>query len=385
MNKWPKYKKEDLKLINQVILSGKVNYWTGKYCKIFEKDFSRKFGLKYSLTMANGSLALDAIVNILNFSSRDEVIVTPRSYISTASCLQSTKAKIKFVDVDINSQNITLKEIKKKINKNTKAIICTHLAGFPCDILPIKNFIKNKKIFLIEDCSQAHGAKISHRYVGSFGDFAVWSFCNDKIISTLGEGGMVACKSYKFMKKLWAYRDCGKNFDKIKKYKKNFFFKWLHDFKGTNLRMTEVQAVSGIQQLKRLEISVKKRNSNCHYIWNKIDQRKKIITATNVQKKFFHSGYRCYIFAKNKKIRDRIIIRLNKYGINANQGSCPEIYKEIRFSSNESNFRNLENAKILGNTALALPCHNLLSKKNLDFILEIINQEVRLILNGDKK
>ncbi len=368
---WPKYSKTEINLVKKIIETGKVNYWTGKYCRLFENSFKKKFGLKYALTVANGSLALDAAINSLSLKKNDEVLVTPRSYISTASCIQKTEAKIKFVDVDLNTQNIDLNELKKKINNKTKLIICVHLAGWPCDVAKIKKLIGKRKIFIIEDCSQAHGSKINNKYVGNEGDISVWSFCNDKIMSTLGEGGMIACKSTKIYKKIWSLRDCGKNIDKIINKPNNYLFKWIHDYEGTNLRMTEIQAAVGIQQLKLLDITVKKRNSNLKFIW------KNIINNENIYSPLFpsnihHAGYRCYLFAKNLKIRNKFIEFLNKSGIDANQGSCPEIYREKRFSKIKK-FNTLKNAKKLGETSISLPCHNLITKNQLNLIMKKIN------------
>ena len=371
---WPKYSVEEQKEVSKIIRSGKVNYWTGNNCTNFEINFKKKFNLNYTITVANGSVALDAAISVLNLKSNDEVLVTSRSYVSTASCIQNTFAKIKFVDIDLNSQNISYHDLIKKINKNTKVIICTHLAGWPCNINEIKKAIGKRKIYLIEDCSQAHGAKINNKFVGSFGDISVWSFCNDKIISTLGEGGMIACKNKEIWKKLWAYKDCGKNYDKIFKKRKNNLFNWVHDYRGTNLRMTEVQAAVGSIQLKNLDEMTKKRNFNCKYIWKKIISND-FIKVPVINDKIFHVGYRCYIFAKNLKIRNDLIVNLNKNGIDANQGSCPEIYKEKRFGKKFIN--ELKNAKKSGLLSIALPSHHLINKRQLNFLVYTINQFIR--------
>ena len=371
-SEWPKYSKFEIAEASKVIKSGKVNYWTGSKCTEFEELYKKKFKLNYAISVANGSVALDAAVSVLNLTSKDEVIVTSRSYVSTASCLQSTKAKVIFADVDLNSQNISIQDLSKKISIRTKAIICTHLAGWPANILEIKKIINNKKIKIIEDCSQAHGARIQKKYVGSFGDIAVWSFCNDKIISTLGEGGMIACKDRILWKKLWAYKDCGKNYDKIFQKKKNNLFKWVHDYKGTNLRMTEVQAAVGIIQLKKLENMINKRKFNCDYIWKNI-KKNNFIFVPKIDKDIFHSGYRCYLTTKNNKIRNNLIKYLNQFGIDANQGSCPEIYKERRFYNKQQKSIFLKNANKLGKISISLPSHHLISKKQLLHITSTIN------------
>ena len=266
-NNWPKYTNKEIKIVKKIIQSGKVNYWTGNYCKLFEKKFKFKFNLNYAISVANGSVALDAAVSVLNLKKNDEVLVTSRSYVSTASCIQKTPAKIKFIDVDLKSKNIDLENIKKNINSKTKLIICVHLAGWPCDIDKIKKIIGKKKIYVLEDCSQAHGAKIKKKFVGSMGDISVWSFCNDKIMSTLGEGGMISTNNKKIWKKCWSFKDHGKNYNKVFYKKKNLGFRWLHDQLGSNYRMTEMQAVIGRLQLKKLDTQIKKKKSYCKYVY----------------------------------------------------------------------------------------------------------------------
>ena len=374
-NSWPKYSNKEKKIVNKIISSGKVNYWTGDFCKKFENYFKTYFNLKYSISVANGSVALDAAINVLNLKKNDEVLVTPRSYVSTASCIQSTNAKIKFIDIDLNHQNISISELEKNISKNTKVIICTHLAGWPCDIKKIKKIIGNRKIFVIEDCSQAHGAKINNKYVGSYGDISVWSFCNDKIISTLGEGGMIACNSLNLYKKLWAYKDCGKNFDKVFQKSKNYLFKWVHDLEGTNLRMTEIQAAVGIEQLKKLKRMTKIRSQNLNLIYKGIKKNEQIMSPS-VPKNIIHAGYRCYLFAKNKTIRNNFINYLNKKGFEANQGSCPEIYKEKRFSYRNT-YKVLRNAEKLGEVSIALPSHHLIQRKQIKLLISTINKFIK--------
>jgi dTDP-4-amino-4,6-dideoxygalactose transaminase len=371
---WPKYSAEEIKIVKKIMSSGKVNYWTGNECTNFENNFKKKFKLNYAISVANGSVALDAAINSLSLKKGDEVLVTSRSYVSTASCVQSTKAKIKFLDIDLKNQNILFSDLISKINKNTKVIICTHLAGWPCDINKIKKIINNKNIIIIEDCSQAHGAKINGEFVGSMGDLSVWSFCNDKIISTLGEGGMVGCKSFKLWKKIWAYKDCGKNYLKIhsNSNSKNKLFKWVHDDEGTNLRLTEIQAAVGNYQLKKLDMMVNRRNANCKFLWKNIKKNKYIFSPT-VPKNIKHAGYRCYLYAINKLIRDKFLDYLNENGIDANQGSCPEIYKEKRFSNHEK-YKVLQNAKKLGEISVSLPSHHLLKKNDLIYMVNKINK-----------
>ena len=199
-SKWPIYDQTLTRGISKIISSGKVNYLFGKYGREFEEKFSNFHKIKYSVAVSNGTVGLELALASFNFKKDDEVLVTPRSYYSSASCIIRNNLKPIFVDIDPSTQNICIKDIKRKFTRRTKCIICVHLGGLPCDMNNIIHFAKKNNIKVIEDCSQAHGASIK-KYVGTFGDIGVWSFCNDKIISTLGEGGMVSTNNKKLLKK----------------------------------------------------------------------------------------------------------------------------------------------------------------------------------------
>ena len=222
------YSKKQIQLVSNVLRNNKTNYWTGKECKNFEKEFSNYHGIKHSLTVSNGSVALEIALKALNLKKTDKVIVTPRSFVISASCVLNLGLKPIFADVDDNG-NLSIKGIKRAYNKNVKAIILVHLNGLSCDLDPILKFVKKNKIYLIEDCSQAHGAVYKKKKVGSFGDISTWSFCQDKIISTGGEGGMISTNNKKLWLKCWSLKDHGKNYQSVfhKKYKTGF--RWLHD------------------------------------------------------------------------------------------------------------------------------------------------------------
>ena len=192
---WPFYTDEEIKSVKEVLLSNKVNYWTGNECRQFEKEFAVWSDSKYAVTIANGTLALDIAFKALGIGVGDEVIVTSRSYIASISSIINAHATPIFVDVDEISQNITPQNISSAITNKTKAILCVHLAGWPCDLEEICSYCRQKGIYIIEDCAQAHGAKYNNKSVGTWGDINAWSFCQDKIITTGGEGGMVSTSS----------------------------------------------------------------------------------------------------------------------------------------------------------------------------------------------
>ena len=255
----PFYSNKSIQKIGAILKSGKVNYWTGNECKKFEKEFSSYIGNKYSITLTNGSAALEISLQSLNLKRGDNVIVSPRSFVISASCVLNLGLKPIFADVD-NNGNLSIDGIKKTYNKNVKAIIVVHLNGLSCDLDPILKFVKQNKLFLIEDCSQSHGALYKGKKVGSFGHISTWSFCQDKIISTGGEGGMISTNNKNLWLKMWSLKDHGKNYKSVFLKKHKTGFRWLHDYLGSNYRMTEMQAVLGREQLKLLDKQIKKRN-----------------------------------------------------------------------------------------------------------------------------
>jgi len=387
---YPHYNQHSLKRVQQVLKSGRVNYWTGNECKEFEKEFSKYHKVKYSLSVSNGTVALEIALKALSLKNTDSVIVTPRSFIASASCVLNSGLKPIFADVD-NNGNLSIEGIKKVYNKNVRAIIAVHLNGFSCDLDPILKFVKKKKIFLIEDCSQAHGATYKNKKVGSFGHISTWSFCQDKIISTGGEGGMISTNNKKLWLKCWSSKDHGKNYNNVFFKKQKTIFKWLHDNLGSNYRMTEMQAAIGREQLRTLDQQIKKRNLIANLYLNglkdyylKYDILKKpdFINQNNLTKKnrCIHAFYRLNFFINNNKINQKTLIqKLKKYKIECGVGSCPEIYREKIFK--RSRFfpkKRLLNAKVLGETSFVIPINPYRSTININS--EINN--IKKILNN---
>ncbi len=353
--------------VSKVLKKNKTNYWTGSEGKNFEKEFSYYHNIKYSIAVSNGSIALEIALKALNLKKTDTVIVTPRSFIASASCVLNLGLKPIFADVDDNG-NLSIEGIKKAYNKSVKAIIVVHLNGLSCDMDPILKFVKKNKIFLIEDCSQAHGAIYKDKKVGSFGNISTWSFCQDKIISTGGEGGMISTNSKKLWLKCWSLKDHGKNYKSVFYKKQKTIFKWLHDDLGSNYRMTEMQAVIGREQLKTLDRQIKKRNliANLYlnelkdyYLKYDIIKKPDFAGQKNHSKnnKYIHAFYRLNLFInKNKINQNKLIQKINKYKINCGVGSCPEIYREKIFKKLKYYpKKRLLNAKLLGETSIMFP------------------------------
>ena len=363
------YTKKQIQLVSNVLKKNKTNYWTGLEGKNFEREFSNYHNTKYSVAVSNGSIALEIALKALNLKKTDTVIVTPRSFIISASCVLNLGLKPIFADVDDNG-NLNIEGIKKTYNKNVKAIILVHLNGLSCDLDPILKFTKKNKIFLIEDCSQAHGAIYKNKKVGSFGDISTWSFCQDKIISTGGEGGMISTNSKKLWLKIWSLKDHGKNFNSVFEKKHKIGFKWLHDDFGSNYRMTEMQATIGREQLKLLDKQVQKRNSIAKLYLKELKdyyEKFKIIKNPDFKchscplkqklmecNKCKHSFYRLNLYINKNKINQlKLIKELNNKGISCGVGSCPEIYREKIFRKLKHNpKKRFLNSKLLGETSL---------------------------------
>ena len=390
----PYYSSKSIKKISKLLKNGKVNYWNGEECKKFEQEFSNYLGNRYSVALSNGSVALELALKALKLKKGDEIIVSPRSFIISASCVVNLGLKPIFTDVDDNG-NLNYQNINKIYNKNVKAIIVVHLNGLSCDLDPILDFVKKNKIFLIEDCSQAHGAIYKGKKVGSFGHISTWSFCQDKIISTGGEGGMVSTNNKKLWLKLWSLKDHGKNYHScfIKKHKTGF--KWLHDNLGSNYRMTEMQAVLGREQLKTLDKQIKRRNLVANYYLNGLKdyyQKYKILKKPDFNcytcplkliskkcTKCVNAFYRLNLFLNRSRIKQiKLIEQLNRNKVNCSVGSCPEIYREKIFKKLKlTPKKRLINAKLLGETSIMFPIN---SNKSLTKIKSEINS-IKKILN----
>ncbi len=372
---WPSFTQDEINQVSLILKSGKINYWTGKYCKIFEKKFSTYHKIKYSVTVNSGTSALECAIKSLNLKKGSEIITTPRSYYTSASSIINCGMKPKFSDISISSQNLDPIKLKAAINKKTKAIICVHLSGYPCDMKKILKIAKDNEIYVIEDCSQAHGASILNKKVGSFGDISAWSFCQDKIISTGGEGGMVATNRFNLYKKVLSIKDNGRNYEKLKKIKYSGSFNYIHDFIGSNYRMTEIQAIIGISQLKRLDEMISRRNSNAKIFDNYFSDLDNIFLILK-NSNFTNAYYRYYLFVKKSKNQKILINKIRSKGIECIAGSCPEIYLEKYFKDNFK-IRKMPGAKYLATRSVCLKVDQTMDEKNIELQAKIIRKEIQ--------
>ncbi|MCL1067044.1 DegT/DnrJ/EryC1/StrS aminotransferase family protein [Shewanella olleyana] len=376
---WPSFTKEESDAISRVLLSNKVNYWTGNEGRSFEDEFSSWTGCNYSVALANGTLALDIALKALKIGNGDDVITTPRTFLASASSIVTAGANPVFADVDLNSQNITADTIEAVLTDNTKAVIVVHLAGMPAEMDDIMALSKKHGFKVIEDCAQAHGAKYKGRSVGSIGHIGAWSFCQDKIMSTAGEGGMVTTNDKALWNFMWSYKDHGKNFDSVYNSDHPPGFRWLHDSFGTNWRMTEIQAAVGRIQLKRMRHWTEQRQRNSEAI-NKSISDIKVVRAINIPDHINHAHYKHYMFIKPEYLadgwsRDRIVNEIISLGVPVYQGSCSEVYLEKAFDDTgwRPNKR-LENAKLLGETSLMFLVHPTLTEIEINKSCSVIRK-----------
>ena len=380
---WPSFTQEEADAVSQVLLSNKVNYWTGTECREFEKEFAAWAGTDYAVALANGTLALDVALQAMGIGEGDEVIVTPRSFIASVSTVVNAGAIPVFADVEADTGNISARTIAPHITDKTKAIICVHLAGWPCDMDEIMALAKQHNLWVIEDCAQAHGAKYKGKPVGSIGHVGAWSFCQDKIMTTGGEGGMVTTNDKALWQKMWEYKDHGKNYDSIYHKQHPPGFRWLHDSFGTNWRMMEMQAVIGRIQLKKMAEWTKIRTQNAKILRDALTQfagEQQFLRIPDIEfhqvmgGDSVHAYYKYYVYVRPENLpeninRDSILNALNEKKIPCFSGSCSEIYLEKAFDNHPSrpNAR-LTVAKELGETSLMFLIHPTLTTNEMQTI-----------------
>ncbi|CAN5354842.1 DegT/DnrJ/EryC1/StrS aminotransferase family protein [soil metagenome] len=376
---WPCFTAEEAEAVRRVILSNRVNYWTGDECRRFEQEFASWVGTAHAVALMNGTVALEWTLRALGIGAGDEVIVTPRSFIASVSCVVAVGATPVFADVDRDSQNLTADTIEAALTPRTRAVICVHLAGWPCDMPSIMSLAARRRLAVIEDCAQAHGARVAGRPVGSFGQVGAWSFCQDKIMTTGGEGGMITTDDDDLRARIWSGKDHGKSWEAVYACDHPPGFRWLHDSFGTNGRMIEVQAAIGRIQLRRISEWRARRAANAQAIWNcgsSLPGLRVPAIPANVE----HAAYKCYVFVRPGRLRpgwdrDRIMSEIDALGVPCFSGSCPEIYLEKAFDGTGWRpAQRLPVARELGETSLMFLVHPTLPEEALNRTCEALTQ-----------
>jgi hypothetical protein len=366
---WPSFSDEEIAAATRVLESGRVNYWTGDEGRQFEAEFATFVGCKHAVALANGTVALELALEALGIGPGDEVIVTCRTFIASASCVVMRGATPVMADVDRNSQNITGETIRAVLSPRTRAIIAVHLAGWPCDMDPILELANGYGLKVIEDCAQAPGALYKTRPVGSMGDVNAFSFCQDKIMTTGGEGGMLTTNDTTLWSRAWAFKDHGKSYDAVYKRQHPLGYRWLHESFGTNWRLTEMQSAMGRVLLRKLLQSVQTRGKLATLLterFSRVPALRVAIPPDDV----IHSYYKYYVFLRNEQLREdwtrqRVVDAINAEGVPCFVGSCSEIYLERAFSEELRPPQRLPVARELGETALMFLVHPTLTEMDM--------------------
>lgn len=380
---WPSFSDEEVAAVTDVLRSGRVNYWTGRLCRDFEKEFAAWCGVNHAVALSNGTLALDVALKALGVGPGDEVIVTPRSFMASVSTVATAGAIPVFAEVDRDSQNITAETILAVLTPRTKAIIPVHLAGQPCDMDPIMKLAAEHGLFVIEDCAQAHGALYKGRSVGSIGHVGAWSFCQDKIMSTGGEGGMVTTNDPELWSAMWSYKDHGKSWEGVYNRPHPPGPRLVHDTFGTNWRMLEMQAAIGLIQLRNLDTWVVRRNQIADALRSACSRHKVLRTPVPAED-MHHAYYRFYAFVEAGNLadgwsRDRIIQEINERGVPCMHGSASEIYLEQAFDG--TGWRPLQPfpvARELGETSIAFLTHPTITDEQVGKACQVIDEVCKL-------
>lgn len=380
---WPAYSDEEVAAAGMVLASGRVNYWTGTECREFEKEFAEWCGAAHAVALTNGTVALEAALEALDIGPGDEVVVTPRTFIASVSCVARAGAVPVFADIDPDSGNISADTIARVLSPRSKAVICVHLAGWPCDMDPIMALAADHGLKVIEDCAQAHGARYKGRSVGTIGHVGAWSFCQDKIMTTAGEGGMVTTNDHDLWEAMWSLKDHGKNWEAVHRRDTALGFRWLHESFGTNWRMLEVQAAIGRIQLRKMDDWHARRLAYAKRLWNAAGAMPGLrVPACPAEAE--HGAYKCYVYLIPEMLadgwdRNRILGEINARAIPCFSGSCSEVYLEKAFE--DTGWRpsdRLPVAKRLGETSLMFLVHPTLPESAIDRTAEVLKEVMAL-------
>lgn len=380
-SRWPVYEADEIEAVAEVLRSGRVNsLHHGDRCRLFEERFAALCAMPFAIALANGTLALELALRALEIGPGDEVIVTCRSFVASASCVRTCGAVPVFADVDPNSQNVTAATIAAALTARTRAVILVHLGGWPCAMDEIMALARAHHLKVIEDCAQAHGATFKDAPVGSFGDAAAFSFCTDKIISTGGEGGMLLLRDRAVWARAWSYKDHGKDWEALAQPGDGTAFRWLHASIGSNYRMTEMQAAIGLCQMEKLADRILQRRRNAALL-DRILEGLAALRLTRPPASVGHAYYKYYAFVRPERLasdwsRDRILKEAARLGVPCGAGICPEIYLEKAFAAgSDAVVPRLPVARALGQASIMLPVDPTLSPaavQNMGLILKTI-------------
>ena len=369
---WPSYSAEEQQAVARVLASGRVNYWTGQETRDFEREFAGWAGSARAVAVFNGTVALDLALKALGIGPGDEVIVTPRTFIASVSCVVNAGATPVFADVDRDSGNLHPDSVEEAATGRTRAILPVHLGGWPCEMPELRKLADRRGLAIIEDCAQAHGATVDGRSVGTFGEIGAWSFCQDKIITTGGEGGMVTTADDELWSRMWSGKDHGKSWEAVYEREHPPGYRWLHESFGTNFRMIEIQAAIGRIQLAQLPDWTARRTANARAYISALSRFPGAVRVPEPRSGMSHAYYRLYAYVRPDGLRDgwsrdRIVAEINGLGVPAYHGSCSEVYLEKAFDG--TGLRPPERlavARELGETSLMFLTHPTLTADDVE-------------------
>jgi dTDP-4-amino-4,6-dideoxygalactose transaminase len=366
---WPCFDEDDAAAAVDVLRSGRVNYWTGGHGRAFEREFADWATVEHAVALSNGTVALEIALRALRIGPGDEVIVPSVTFIATASAVVAVGARPVVVDVDEESRALTAATVHPAITSRTAAIIAVHVGGYPAEMHAVTELAGRHGLAVIEDCAQAHGARRDLRPVGTFGQVAAWSFCNDKIMSTAGEGGAITTRDADLAQLCWELKDHGKSYAAAHQSAPATQFRWLHERFGTNARMTEIQAAVGRLQLVKLPGWVAQRRAHAHELRAALQDLSALrlpLLPAGVE----HAYYRFYGQVREDRLkpgwdRNRIITAIAAEGVSCGPGGCTEIYRERAFESVGGPRESLPVARRLGRESFVLPVHPTLSASDV--------------------
>ncbi|MET1074471.1 MAG: DegT/DnrJ/EryC1/StrS aminotransferase family protein [Umezawaea sp.] len=361
MPSWPFFDDADLESAREVLASGRVNYWTGDHGRAFESEFAAAVGTEHAVAVSNGTVALELALRALGVDRGTEVVVPAATFIATASAVVACGGVPVVADVDPLSGCVTADTVAAVLTERTVAVVVVHLGGHPVDMDTVVALARSRGLFVVEDCAQAHGARYRGRSVGSLGDIATWSFCQDKILTTAGEGGAITTSDDELWRRCWEAKDHGKSWSAVHQRPRTAGFRWLHESFGTNARMTEVQAAIGRNQLRKLDGWVGRRRANARVLLGAL-RSEPAVRLVEPPADVEHAYYRFLAHLRPERLaegwdRDRVVSAVQAEGVPCQQGGCMEIYRERAFDTVPGRPVELPAAAELGRNAFVLLTH----------------------------
>jgi dTDP-4-amino-4,6-dideoxygalactose transaminase len=309
----------------------------------------------------------------------DDVIIPARTFVATASAVVAVGGRPVVADVEEMSQALTADTVRAALTERTRAVVPVHVGGWPAPMPELMELAGSSGLLVVEDCAQAHGAAIDGRSVGTFGHAAAWSFCQDKIITTAGEGGMVTTDDDDVWRAVWEFKDHGKSHAAVYEREHPPGFRWLHESFGTNARMTEVQAALGRRALSKLPEWSERRRTHAAALDSGLvglPGLRVTVPPPDVR----HAYYKYYVFVRPDELtsgwdRDRVMAAVEAEGVPCFQGVCPEIYREKAFETGAKSRLGppgqLPTAAALGEASLMLLVHPTLADAHIERTVEV--------------